>query len=134
MLVPKKLKHRKPHRPDVRGRATANNYLAFGNFGLKATSGGWITAQQLEAARRVISKYVKKGGKVWIRIFPQSVITNKGSQSTMGGGKGVPEFYVAVVKPGTIIFEMDGVAPAQAREALGLAAYKLPVRAIVVGR
>lgn len=132
MFVPKKLKHRKPHRPDVRGNASANNYLAFGNFGLKATTGGWVTAQQLEAARRVVSKYVKKGGKIWIRVFPHNVITNKGSQTTMGGGKGAPEYYIAVIKPGNIIFEMDGIAAAQAREALALAAYKLPVKAKVV--
>lgn len=132
MFVPKKLKHRKPHRPDVRGNASVNNYLAFGSFGLKATTGGWITAQQLEAARRVVSKYVKKGGKIWIRVFPHNAITNKGSQTTMGGGKGAPEYYVAVIKPGNIIFEMDGVAEAQSREALSLAAYKLPVKAKVV--
>lgn len=131
MLMPKKLKRRKPHRPDVRGKspATAGNYLAFGSYGLKATTAGWVTAQQLESARRVITKFVKRGGKVWIRVFPHAVITAKGSQSTMGGGKGVPEFYVAVVRAGTVIFEIDGVPEATAREAMELAAYKLPVKA-----
>jgi len=131
MLMPKKLKHRKQHRPDVRrkGEATKGNYLSFGNYGLKATTAGWVTAQQLEAARRVIAKYVKRGGKTWIRIFPHSAITNKGSQSTMGGGKGAPEYYVASVRAGAIIFEIDGILESQAKEAMELAAYKLPVKA-----
>lgn len=131
MLMPKKLKRRKPHRPNVRGKgpATAGNYLAFGTYGLQAISSGWITAQQLESARRVIAKYVKRGGKTWIRIFPHAAITNKGSQTTMGGGKGVPEFYVATVRVGTVIFEIDGVAESAAKEAMELAAYKLPVKA-----
>jgi large subunit ribosomal protein L16 len=131
MLMPKKLKRRKPHRPDVRGKspATSGNYLSFGSYGLKATTAGWITAQQLESARRVIAKYVKRGGKTWIRVFPHAAITNKGSQTTMGGGKGVPEFYVAAVRAGTIIFEIDGVAEKDAKEAMELAAYKLPVKA-----
>lgn len=129
--MPKKLKHRKQHRPDVRhkGAATKGNYLSFGSYGLKAVTGGWVKAQQLESARRVIAKYIKRGGKTWIRIFPHAAITNKGSQSTMGGGKGAPEYYVAVVRPGTIIFEIDGVPEDQAREAMELAAYKLPVQA-----
>ena len=131
MLMPKKLKHRKPHRPDVRrkGPATKGNYLSFGGYGLKATTAGWVTAQQLESARRVITKYVKRGGKIWIRVFPHAAITNKGSQTTMGGGKGAPDYYVAVVRAGTILFEIDGVAEDQAREAMELAAYKLPVKA-----
>jgi large subunit ribosomal protein L16 len=131
MLMPKKLKHRKPHRPNVRGKgsATSGTYLSFGSYGLKAMTGGWITAQQLEASRRVIAKYVKRGGKTWIRIFPHAAITNKGSQTTMGGGKGAPEYYVAAIRPGTIVFEIDGVAEDQAREAMELAAYKLPVKA-----
>ncbi|MFA5021050.1 MAG: 50S ribosomal protein L16 [Patescibacteria group bacterium] len=131
MLMPKKLKHRKPHRPDVRrkGAATKGNYLSFGSYGLKAMTGGWVTAQQLESSRRVIAKYVRRGGKTWIRIFPHVAITNKGSQTTMGGGKGAPEYYVAVVRPGTIIFEIDGIAIDQAKEAMELAAYKLPIKA-----
>ena len=128
MLAPKKLKRRKPHRPDVRGVATSGNYIAFGKFGLKATTGGWIDAKQIESARRVMTRYIKRGGKIWIRIFPHSPITAKGSQSTMGGGKGVPDHYVAVVRPGNIIFEMDGVTSIQAKEAMELAGFKLPVR------
>lgn len=136
MLMPKKLKRRKPHRPDVRGKtkATKGDYLSFGAYGLKATTAGWVTAQQLEAARRVITKYVKRGGKTWIRVFPHAPITNKGSQSTMGGGKGAPEYYVATVRPGTIIFEIDGIAENLAKEAMELSAYKLPVQTKFVKR
>ena len=130
MLMPKKLKRRKQHRPDVRrkGDATSGDYVAFGSFGLKATTSGWVTAQQLESARRVISKFVKKTGKVWIRVFPHSPITTKGSQTTMGGGKGAPESYIAAIRAGKIIFEIDGLTEAQAREALSLAGYKLPIK------
>lgn len=128
MLAPKKLKRRKQHRPDVKGPAKGNREIAFGGYALKAVAGGWITSQQIEAARRVMTRFVKRGGKIWIRIFPQRPITNKGSQTTMGGGKGVPEYYVAVVKPGTIMFEMDGVTETQAQEAMKLASYKLPLK------
>lgn len=128
MLAPKKLKMRKHHRPDVRGTAKGNVQVSFGSFALKAVTGGWVKAQQLEASRRVMTRFVKRGGKIWIRVFPQRPITAKGSQSTMGGGKGVPDYYVAVVKPGTVIFEMDGVTEEQAKEAMNLAAYKLPVK------
>ena len=132
MLAPKKLKRRKQHRPDVRGVATAGNTVAFGKFALKAVTGGWVDAKQIEASRRVMTRFVKRGGKIWIRIFPHRPITNKGSQSTMGGGKGVPEYYVAIVKPGTVIFEMDGITEAQAMEAMTLAGHKLPVKTRVV--
>lgn len=129
MLAPKRLKRRKPHRPKkVSSRATRMTFLAFGSFGLKALTGGWVTSQQLEAARRVITRYTKKGGKIWIRAFPDRVITNKGSQTTMGGGKGVLDHYVAAVRPGTVMFELDGISLDQAKEAMELAAYKLPVR------
>lgn len=127
-LAPKKLKMRKPHRPDVRGVASRGNFISFGQFGMKAITGGWVSAQQIEASRRVISRFVKRGGKTWIRTFPHRAITEKGTQATMGGGKGVPEYYVAVIKPGNIIFEMDGVTEEQAREAMHLAGYKLPVK------
>ncbi len=128
MLAPKKLKMRKPHRPDARGVATTLTEMAFGKYGLKATTGGWVSAQQIESSRRVLTRYTKRGGKIWIRIFPHRAITGKGTQATMGGGKGAPEYYVAVVHPGTILFEMDGILPAQAQEALELVRYKLPVR------
>jgi large subunit ribosomal protein L16 len=127
-LAPKKLKMRKPHRPDVRGVAGRNNSIAFGSFALKATTGGWVSAQQIESARRVITKFLKRGGKIWIRIFPHRPITQKGTQATMGGGKGVPEYYVAIVKPGTIIFEMSGISEVDAKQAMKLAGYKLPVK------
>ncbi|MEK7653232.1 MAG: 50S ribosomal protein L16 [Patescibacteria group bacterium] len=129
MLAPKKLKNRKHHRPDIKGRATSNDSIAFGEFGLKATTGGWIKSSQLEAARRAMARFIRRGGKIWIRVFPHRPITNKGSQSTMGGGKGAPEYYVAAVKAGNIIFEMDGIAEKEAKEAMELAAYKLPIRA-----
>ena len=119
---------RKPHRPAVKGMAARSNAIAFGAFALKATTGGWVSAQQLESARRVITKFVKRGGKIWIRIFPHRPITQKGTQATMGGGKGVLEYYVAIVKPGTIIFEMAGIDEAEAKKAMTLAGYKLPVR------
>lgn len=127
-LAPKKLKMRKPHRPNVKGVAGRNNAIAFGAFALKATTGGWVSAQQIESSRRVITKFLKRGGKIWIRIFPHRPITQKGTQTTMGGGKGVPEYYVAIVKPGTIIFEMDGISEVEAKEAMKLAGYKLPVK------
>lgn len=128
MLAPKKEKHRKTHRPDVRGRATKGNAIAFGSFALQAITGGWIKSQQIEAARRVLTRYLKRGGKMWIRIFPHQPITNKGSQSVMGGGKGVPEYHVAVVKPGNVIFELDGVILAEAQKAIVLAGHKLPIK------
>ena len=131
-LAPKKLKMRKPHRPDVRGVAARGNSIAFGKYAMQATTGGWVSAQQIEASRRVISRFVKRGGKTWIRIFPHRPITSKGTQATMGGGKGVPDYYVAVVKPGTILFEMDGVTEKQAREAMHLAGYKMPVKTKVI--
>lgn len=127
-LAPKKLKMRKPHRPDVKGVATRNTDIAFGSFALKATTSGWVSAQQIESTRRVITKFLKRGGKVWLRIFPHRPITEKGTQSTMGGGKGAPGHYVAVVKAGNILFEIGGITEAEAREAMKLAGYKLPVK------
>jgi len=128
MLAPKKLKHRKPHRPDVRGVAKGNRTIAFGKFGLKALTGGWVGAKQLEAARRVITRYTRRGGKIWIRTFPHRPITGKGTQTTMGSGKGIPEYYVAVIKPGTVIFELDGIEESEAKEAMELAGHKLSVK------
>lgn len=133
MLAPKKLKRRKPHRPDVlKSSSKGNVSIAFGKFGLKAMTGGWVKSQQIESARRVISRYTKRGGKVWIRIFPHQPITEKGTQSTMGSGKGVLSYYVAVVRPGTVMFELDGIPDKQAEEALRLAGYKLPVKTKVI--
>lgn len=123
---------RKPHRPKISGNATTLTTVAFGHYALKATTGGWVTAQQIESVRRVLTRYTKKGGKIWIRIFPHRAITTKGTQATMGGGKGTPEHYVAVVAPGTVMFEMDGIPEAQIREAFTLAGYKLGVGTTII--
>jgi len=127
MLLPKKTKHRKAHRGHTRGKATAGNYLSFGGFGLRATSNGWVTSRQIEAARRAMTRYVQRGGKIWIRIFPDKPITAKGNEIPMGGGKGAVDHFVAVVKKGRILFEIDGVTADQAKEAMRLASHKLPV-------
>ncbi|HPV70895.1 MAG TPA: 50S ribosomal protein L16 [Candidatus Magasanikbacteria bacterium] len=134
MLFPKKVKHRKWHKGRRRntGIATAKNYVAYGSFGLKAMTPAWVNARQIEAARRTITRSLRKGGKVWIRIFPDKPITNHGNESVMGGGKGAVDYYVAPVKPGTIMFEMDGVDEAVAKKALHLAAYKLPMKCTFV--
>ncbi len=134
MLLPSKVKHRKwhyPRRANV-GVATRTNTLAFGGFGLRATSHGWLSSRELEAARRVLTRYVKRGGKIWIRVFPDRPITKKGNELPMGGGKGSPDHYVATVKPGTMLFEMDGISAVDARAALIAAKYKLSVRATFV--
>ena len=134
MLFPKKVKHRKWHKGRRRrtGIATAKNFVAFGSHGLKSLECCWITARQIEAARRTITRFLKKGGKVWIRIFPDKPVTNHGNESVMGGGKGAVDYFVAPVKPGTVMFEIDGVDEATAKRALTLAGYKLPVTTVVV--
>ncbi len=128
MLIPKKLKHRKHHRGHTKGKATAGNTLSFGSFGLRATSNAWVTSRQIEAARRALTRYIQRGGKVWIRIFPDKPITAKGNEIPMGGGKGAVDHFVAVVKKGRMLFELDGVTANQAREAMRLASHKLPVK------
>lgn len=131
MLVPKKVKHRKWQKGRGLNKvkvATRTTNLDFGEFGLKAMTAAWVDSRQIEAARRAMTRHMKRGGRVWIRIFPDKPITAKGSQSVMGSGKGAPDHYVAVVKPGTILFEMDGVTREIANEALNLASYKLPVK------
>ena len=127
MLMPKKVKHRKHHRGKMRGKATRGNEVSFGSYGLKCMECGWITSRQIEAARIAMTRYIKRGGKIWIRIFPDKPITRKPAEVRMGKGKGAPEYWVAVVKPGTIMFEAEGVSLATAREAMRLAAQKLPV-------
>jgi large subunit ribosomal protein L16 len=129
MLVPNKTKHRKVHRGRARfqGNAQRGTTVAFGEYGLKATSHGWITSRQIEAARRAMTRYVKRGGQIWIRIFPDKPVTQKGEQMPMGKGKGAVDHYVAVVKPGTVIFEMADIPADKAKEALRLAQHKLPV-------
>ena len=128
MLLPKKVKHRKWHRGRVRGYATDKLEVSFGSFGLKSMEAKWVTARQIEAARRAMTRFVQRGGKIWIRVFPDKPVTIKGNEIRMGGGKGAVDHYVAVVKPGTMLFEMDGVKEDIARQAMKLAAYKLPVK------
>jgi len=128
MLVPKKVKHRKWHKGRMRGRATSMTKLDFGSYGLKAMGRSWISSRQIESARRAMTRYVNKGGKIWIRIFPDKPVTMHGSEVPMGGGKGSVDHYVAIVKPGTIMFEMDGVEEKLAKEAMRLAAHKLSVK------
>lgn len=132
MLLPKKVKHRKHQRGVLSGKATQKNRLNFGTVGLRATESLWLTARQIEAARRAMTRFVQRGGKIWIRIFPDKPVTFKGLEVGMGGGKGAVDHFVAPVKAGTILFEMDGVSSDTAREALRLAAYKLPVKTKIV--
>jgi len=136
MFTPKKVKWRKMHKLSSIQRRTAGTKitLAFGSFGLKALEPAWITSRQLEAARRAMTRFVKRGGKIWIRVFPDKSVTSHGNESVMGGGKGAVDYYVAVVRRGTILFEMDGVAPEVAREALRLASYKLPVKSKIIAK
>lgn len=133
MLIPKKVKYRKSHRGDqIRGKATRKINLNFGDFGLRSLEAGWITSRQIEAARRAITGNLQRKGKLWIRIFPDKSVTVKGNEIRMGGGKGAVDHYVAPIKPGTIIFEVDGVTWEQAQTALRLAAYKLPVKSVII--
>jgi len=128
MLMPKRVKYRKQQRGRMNGKAVRGSRLAFGQFGLKALDPHWITARQIEAARVAMTRYVKRTGKVWIRIFPDKPCTKKPAETRMGKGKGAPEYWVAVVKPGRILFELDGVSEDTAKEALRLAAHKLPLK------
>jgi len=127
MLIPRKVKYRKTHKGVFpHGRIASDKVeLAFGAYGLKSLASGWISSQQIEAARRVLTRYVKRGGKIWIRVFPDRPVTKKGNEVPMGAGKGTVDHYVAVVRPGTMLFEMDGIPEATAKEALEGAAYKL---------
>lgn len=134
MLMPKRVKHRKQQRGRMGGQATRGGNLAFGNYGLKAIEPAWITNTQIEAARVAINRHIKRGGRMWIRIFPDKPITSKPAETRMGSGKGNPESWVAVVKPGRILFELEGITPELAREALRLGASKLPVKTKIVHR
>ena len=127
MLQPKRVKYRKTHRGHRRGTAQSGNALNFGEFGLQAMESAWITSRQIEAARRAMTHYVKRGGKIWIRIFPDKSVSKKPAETRQGGGKGAPDHWVAVVKPGRIMFEMSGVAEPIAKEAMRLASHKLPI-------
>jgi large subunit ribosomal protein L16 len=134
MLAPKKVKHRKTHRGRMRGQAKGGTEVSFGDFGLLALEPGWITNRQIEAARVAITRHIRRGGKVWINIFPDKPYTKKPAETRMGSGKGNPEGWVAVVKPGRVMFELSGVAEQTAREAMRRAAMKLPVKSKFVTR
>ena len=134
MLQPKRVKYRRPHIIRYEGHAKGGTEISFGEFGLQALEGAWITTRQIEAARIVLARYTKRGGQIWIRIFPHLAKTKKPAEVRMGSGKGSPEDWVAVVQEGRIMFEIGGVAPEVAREALRLAAYKLPIKCKVVGK
>ena len=134
MLMPKRVKRRRVHRGHMAGTAQKGNKLAYGEFGLVAMEPSWITANQIEAARIAINRYIKRGGKVWIKIFPHKPITQKPAETRMGSGKGSPEYWVAVVKPGRVLFEMNGVSEEVAKEAMRLASHKLPIKCKFVTR
>lgn len=134
MLMPKRVKYRKHHRGRMKGKAMRGSHLAFGQFGMKALEPVWLTSRQIEAARIAITRHVKRGGKIWIRVFPDKPVTQKPAETRMGKGKGSPEFWVAVVKPGRILFEIEGVPMDVASEAIRLAAHKLPIKTKFVSR
>lgn len=134
MLLPKKVKFRKMMKGRMTGKAYRGSSLSFGEYGLKAMEPCWVSARQIEAARIAMTRYIKRGGKIWIRIFPDKPITKKPAETRMGKGKGAPEYWVAVVKPGRILYEMDGVEPEVAKEAFRLAAHKLPLATKFVSR
>lgn len=134
MLMPKRVKYRKQQRGRRAGKAYRGNEVDFGEYGLKALEPAWITNRQIEAARVALTRFIKRGGKVWIRIFPDKPFTKKPAETRMGKGKGNPEYWVAVVKPGRVLFELGGVTPELAREAMDLAANKLPIKTVFVAR
>jgi large subunit ribosomal protein L16 len=134
MLMPKKVKYRKQQRGRMKGKAWRGSEIAFGEFGLKVMEPGWISDRQIEASRIAMTRFIKRGGKVWIRLFPDKPVTKKPAETRMGKGKGAPEFWVAVVRPGKVIFEMEGVKEDVAREAMRLAANKLPIQTKFVSR
>ena len=134
MLLPKRVKYRRVQRGRMTGKATRGNTITYGEFGLQATEPAWITSNQIEAARVAMTRYTKRGGQVWIKIFPDKPITEKPAETRMGSGKGSPEYWVAVVKPGRVMFEIAGVPEEVAREALRLASHKLPIKTKVVKR
>jgi len=134
MLMPKRVKRRRVFRGRMKGKATRGNFLAYGDYGLVATEPAWVTSQQIEAARIALTRYTRRGGQVWIKIFPDKPVTEKPAETRMGSGKGSPEYWVAVVKPGRVLFEIKGVAEETAREALRLASHKLPLKTRFIKR
>ena len=134
MLLPKRVKYRRVHRGRLKGKATRGNTVTYGEFGLQATEPAWITSNQIEAARVAMTRYTKRGGQVWIKIFPDKPVSKKAIGTRMGSGKGGPEFWVAVVKPGKVMFEIGGVSEEVAKEALRLAIHKLPIKCKIVAK
>lgn len=132
--MPKRVKYRRVHRGRMKGKATKGNNITYGEYGLQALEPAWITSNQIEAARRAMTRYIKRGGNIWIKVFPDKPITEKPAETRMGSGKGSPEYWVAVVKPGRVLFEMGGVSEDIAREAMRLAAHKLPIKTKFVAR
>ena len=134
MLMPKRVKHRKTMRGRMKGKAQRGNFLAYGDYGLVALDPGWVTSNQIEASRVAMTRFIKRGGQVWIKIFPDKPVTAKPAETRMGSGKGAPEYWCAVVKPGRVLFEMKGVPEETAREALRLASHKMPIRCKFIKR
>ena len=134
MLSPKRTKYRKQHRGRLKGKACRNNSVQFGDFGLQALEPVWLTSRQIEATRRTITRYTRRGGKLWIKVFPDKPITARAEESRMGAGKGSVDYWVAVIKPGTVLFEITGVAPQIAKEALKTASYKLPIKTKILSK
>ena len=134
MLLPKRVKYRRVQRGRMKGKATRGNFIAYGDYGLQATVPCWLTSNQIEAARVAINRYMKRGGNVWIKVFPDKPVTSKPAETRMGSGKGSPEYWVAVVKPGRVLFEVAGVSEEVAHEALRLASYKLPCKTKIIAR
>ena len=134
MVMPKRVKRRKVMRGRMKGKAQRGNFLAYGDYGIVAVNPGWVTSNQIEAARVAMTRFVKRGGQVWIKIFPDKPVTAKPAETRMGSGKGAPEYWVAVVKPGRVLFEMKGVPEEVAREALRLASHKLPIKSKFIKR
>ena len=128
MLLPKRVKYRRVHRGRMKGKASRGNFVAYGDYGIQALEPAWITSNQIESARIAMTRYIKRGGQVWIKIFPDKPVTKKPAEVRMGSGKGAPEYWVAVVKPGRVLFEIKGVAEETAREAMRLAMHKLPIK------
>ena len=128
MLLPKRVKYRRVHRGRMKGKASRGNFVAYGDYGIQALEPAWITSNQIESARIAMTRYIKRGGQVWIKIFPDKPVTEKPAETRMGSGKGSPEYWVAVVKPGRVLFEIKGVAEETAREAMRLAMHKLPIK------
>ena len=134
MLMPKRVKYRRQHRGRMKGKAQKGNTLSYGEYGLRSLGSTWLTANQIEAARRAMTRYIKRGGNIWIKVFPDKPVSKKPAEVRMGSGKGAPEYWVAVVKPGRMLFEMSGVSEEVAREAMRLAAQKLPIKTKFVKR